>query len=221
VAYTLGVIRTMVLDAVGEDSVNPSYWTSDHITELDEWIQDAIEEVCVLTGLYVEELRQPLFANRRYYHLDPGKGGELLWLKHLRIEPEGWYLKQSDPTALSRDDVNWMTRTGTPRVWYPVGVNLVRLVPYPASAGQLIEASVVCIPPMATTSDMLLDIPDHLTAAIVSSVVATVLVINRRLEKAAGWLTDYKNALNLADSAMLKGIGRALMPKGLGSSVDI
>ena len=51
--YTLQDIRLMVMDIVGEDSVSPTYWTSSNDPELTEWINDGLEQVCLVTGQYV------------------------------------------------------------------------------------------------------------------------------------------------------------------------
>ena len=99
-SYTLTQVRNMVMDLVGEDSVSPTFWTAANVDQLDNWILDAIEEISLVTGCNTEELRVPIRSNRRFYYLDPGKGSMLLWIKHLRIEPQGKRLALKIPKPL-------------------------------------------------------------------------------------------------------------------------
>jgi ketosteroid isomerase-like protein len=207
----------MVMDLVGEDSTTPTYWTSDNISQLDGWILDAVEEISLVTGCNTEEMRIPIRANRRYYKLDPGKGSSLLWIKHLRVEPQGRRLALKDAEALSREDYNWMTRTGTPMWWFPVGLDTMRIVPYPTEEGQLLEATVVTVPQLITLGEQDLPIEDHLIAGIAAYAVGTVMIQNRRLDKVSSWFTEYHKALGIGMSYSLNLTPKTTLPRGIGS----
>ena len=217
-SYTLTQVRNMVMDLVGEDSVSPTYWTAANVGQLDNWILDAIEEISLVTGCNTEELRIPIRSNRRFYYLDPGKGSTLLWIKHLRIEPQGKRLALKDPEALSRDDYNWMTRTGTPEVWFPVGLNTIRIVPYPTVEGQLIEATVVTVPQTITLGAQDLPIEDQLIAGVASYAVGTVMIQNRRLDKVVDWFKEYHKALGIGMSYSLNLVPKTITLKGIGGA---
>ncbi len=150
---TLGELKKLVMNIVGEDSASPTYWTDSNDSELRGYINDAVEEVCILTGQYVEDLNIPVFANRQHYILDFSKGSQLLWINHARIEPESWRLGQVDPEKLSREDYNWMTRTGTPINFCSIGLDTIRLIPFPTVDGKVIEMNVTAIPPTLTKND--------------------------------------------------------------------
>jgi len=197
VSYTLQDIKLMVMDIVGEDSSSPTYWNSSNDSELTEWINDGLEQVCLVTGQYVEEFTLPLFADRSWYRVDPGKGGQFLWVKHLLLQPEGYELGGADPTKLAREDYNWMTRTGTPRVFFPVGVNTIRVVPYPSTNGQSLEGSCVCLPPSLSTDDEVVDLGSSLIRPVVDYAAAMTLMSMRRLEKALGFFKSYSVGLGL------------------------
>lgn len=206
----------MVMDMVGEDSSNPTYWTGLAAAELDQWILDAVEEVCLVTGCTTEELRLPLGSGKRYYWLDPGKGSQLLWIKHLRHEPSGKRISIKDPIALSRDDFNWMTRTGTPEGWFPVGTDGLRVVPYPSTGGQLLEAVVVVIPVIPDEDDEVIPLEDSLIAGIAAYAAAVTLIQQRRLDKVWGWLQEYIKSLGIGVDGSFNQIGRAFIPRGIG-----
>lgn len=215
-AYTLEQVRKMVMDLVGEDSANPTYWTGSAVDELDEWILDAVEEICLVTGGHTEELRLPLGSGKKYYWLDPGKESSLLWIKHLRIEPAGKRLNLKDPVALSRDDFNWMTRTGTPEVWFPIGLEGIRVVPFPTTGGQMLEATIVTVPRLPDENDEDIPLEDSLVAGVTAYATATTLIQQRRLDKVQGWLLDYAKAIGLGKDHSFNMIGRAFQPKALG-----
>ena len=216
-SYTLTQVRSMVMDLVGEDSISPTFWTAANVSQLDEWILDAIEELSLVTGCNTEELRLPLQANKRYYRINPGKGSTLLWIKHLRIEPQGRRLDLKDPESLSRTDFNWMTRTGTPECWFPVGLDTVRFVPYPTEEGQLIEATAVTVPASITLGEQDVPIEDQLIAGVASYAAGTVMIQNRRLDKVTGWFQEYHKALGIGQSYSLNLTPKTITFKGIGS----
>src|SRR3990167_2558579 len=189
----------MVMDSVGEDSVNPTYWTSSTVSELNEWIIDALEEWIVLTGAYTEEVAIPIFANRQYYRIDPGKGGQLLWIKHILVSPQMWSLKGTSPSKLSREDYTWITRTGTPRSFYPVGVDTIRVVPFPEEDGQVLEATIVCIPAEYSIAEELIDIRDDSISFVLDYVVGLLLLSSKRFDKAKTFLQRYITEGNLGE----------------------
>ena len=208
----------MVMDLVGEDSASPTYWTATNIAELDHWILDAIEELSLVLGCSTEEVRIPLQANRRYYVLDAGKASQLFYIKQMRIEPEGKRVNLKDPEALSRDDYNWMTRTGTPQVWFPIGLKTIRIVPYPTTDGQLLEATAVVVPAQVSGASEALRLEDRLISAVVSYAAAQVLIQQRRLDKVAGWMKEYHNVLGVNMSYSLNLTPKTIELKGIGSA---
>jgi len=197
VSYTLNDIKLMVMDIVGEDSASPTYWNSSNDSELTEWINDAFEQVCLQTGQYVEEFILPLFANRAWYRIDPGKGGQFLWIKYLRLYPEGYELGGADPNKLAREDYNWMTRTGTPRAFFPLGINSIRLVPYPSTNGQSLEGSCVCLPPSFSLNDTVIDLDKSLIRPVLDYAAGMALISMRRLDKALEFFRSYSIGLGL------------------------
>lgn len=213
--YDLARVRSMVMDLVGEDSASPTYWTATNAGQLDNWINDAVEEMCALGGLYTEEIRLPLGSGRKHYWLDPGKGSQLLWVKHMRVEPDGYYVTATDTEKLTRGDYNWITRTGSPRQWYSFGLNGVRFVPYPAGEGLLIEATLVCCPPELSRTDDEVRVEQGAIAGIAAYTAAYVMIQQRRLDKAAIWYRDYLQSAGVASADPMMRQVKTLMPRSL------
>ena len=206
------------MDIVGEDSDNPTYWDSSTDTELVEWINDGFEQVCLTTGQYTEEVIIPMYANRSWYQIDTTKGGQFLWFKYLRLWPEGNELGGADPTKLSREDYNWMTRTGTPRVFFPIGLNTIRVVPYPSTNGLSLEGTAVCLPPSYIDNDNVLDIDDSLIRPVVDYTAGMTFMSLKRLDKAVEFFRSYSVGLGLDNKKTSNLTNKVPKLGGLGDS---
>jgi hypothetical protein len=207
---TFSDLKKSVMDIIGEDSASPTYWTSSNDIELEEHLNDAIAEVCILTGQYTNELVLPLYASRSYYHLDAGKGGELLYLKRVRVYPEGYSLEQTDPAQLTREDYLWITRTGCPSKFYLVNGDMLRTVPMDSDGGRSLECLAVTIPPRYTEDDEVVDITTEMIDWVVSYTSYMMFITLRRLDKANLWFKKYieNSGFNKADDG--KYVGRLI-----------
>lgn len=195
--YTLQTIKKSVMDIIGEDSITPTYWTSSNDIELENYINDAFEEVCILTRHYKEDLYIPLMANKKHYRISGGKGGQFLFLSSVRVLSNNDNLYMTDPFQLSRQDSRWMTSTGTPRLFYMVGLDCMRIVPYPTTSGDTLECKGVIIPPSYTDDDEQIDIGDAFIGAITSYASYMVFLSLRMFDKAALQLIEFNNVIGL------------------------
>lgn len=208
-AYTLLTLKKLIMDTIGEDSESPTYWDSTNDVELEDLINDAVEEMLVLSGNYIEEIHVPLYTDRRHYNLDAGKGGELLYIKGARVLPEGYTLSMVDPISLSREDYRWITRTGTPRSFYIVGNDTIRPVPYPSAEGQSLELIASIIPPNYSEDDEVVDIEDSFITGVTAYCSYMLFASMRNLEAAGRWFKEYQKAIaTFVDNPKL--IGRAI-----------
>lgn len=208
----------MVMDIVGEDSSAPTYWTSSNDIEIEDYINDAIEEVCVLTGMYKQDLVLPLHASRDYYRLDPGKGGEFLYVDSIRVEPEGYSLGMSDTTKLTREDYNWMTRTGTPRTFFFVNPDMIRVVPMAGTAGQSLEILASTIPPTYTLDDEVVDLDESLISVVIAYAASMILLSMRSFPKSSYWLKVYMEGVGRSSKEGTSFLGRAQKIRSLGDT---
>ena len=115
IMYTLQTIKKSVMDIIGEDSITPTYWTSSNDIELENYINDAFEEVCILTRHYKEDLYIPLMANKKHYRISGGKVGQFLFLSSVRVLSNNDNLYMTDPFQLSETRLKVDDVSGTPR----------------------------------------------------------------------------------------------------------
>lgn len=216
--YTLSVVKKMVMDIIGEDSSSPTYWTSSNDIELEDYINDAVEEVCVLSGVYTQDLLLPLHASRDYYSLDPGKGGEFLYVNSVRVIPEGYSVGMSDPLKLTREDYNWMTRTGTPRTFFFVNPDMLRVVPMSSTEGQSLEILASTIPPTYTLDSEVIDLDESLISVVVAYAASMIFLSMRAFPKASLWSKVYMEGIGRTSKEGTSFLGRAQKIKDLGSA---
>ena len=215
---TLLELKKSVMDIIGEDSTTPTYWTSANDIELEEHINDAIAEVCLLTGQHTDELHPPLYASRSYYHLDAGKGGELLYMKRVRVYPEGYSLEQTDPAQLTREDYLWMTRTGVPFRFYLVNGDILRTVPMESDGGRSLECLAATIPGRYTEDDEVVDVTTETRGWIVAYTSYMMFLTLRRLDKANLWYKTYTQLSGFDKADDGKYVGRMIKLQELDAS---
>ena len=85
-------------------------------------------------------------ANKKHYRISGGKGGQFLFLSSVRVLSNNDNLYMTDPFQLSRQDSRWMTSTGTPRLFYMVGLDCMRIVPYPLHLEILLNVKELYLP---------------------------------------------------------------------------
>lgn len=218
-SFTLLDLKRSIMDSIGEDSSSPTYWTSLNDGELEDYINDALGEVCLLSGHYTETLHLPLFSNRQHYRLDPGKGGEFLYIKGIRVLPEEYDLSMTDMNKLSKEDYLWMTRTGTPRTFFQIGLDTIRPVPIPSSGGKSLEITACVIPPPYTNDMDEIDLDDSLIEVIVAYATYMLLLSKRKLESADVWMKTYMKASGLSEENG-SFLGRSVKLQGLMEKVN-
>ena len=62
-------LESRVLDLIGENTTTPDVFTSTGIDEIRSHLNDAIEEICVISGAHKRVWLVPLKANSRFYKI--------------------------------------------------------------------------------------------------------------------------------------------------------
>lgn len=189
-SYTLDDLKKMVMDVVGEDSSNPTYWTSTNDAELVDYINDAIQEVMYNFPIQVT-FYVPLVAGKSHYHLTPESGFIPLKLVDVRLGSTQHQLDLTHPYTLSREDYHWMARTGQPRKFYLILPNTIRVVPTPEIDGDVLECLVECLPKRYTYNDEKVDVPDEYISLVIDYASYLVFLSLRDYDKASFYLKNF------------------------------
>ena len=193
--YTLSDIKSRVLDIIGEDSAAPTFWDSTQDGEIEDYINDAVEEACTLIPHYKEDIYLPLLTNKKHYRISPGKGGQFLYISNMRIIPDERDVEMVGAGQVARNDYRWMTSTGRPNRFFRIGVETIRVIPYPEQDGDTLVMSCVVIPPRYTENDELIDIHDTFIGIVVSYAAYMLFLSLRMIDKAGVQLERYSTLL--------------------------
>ena len=208
-------LERQVSAVIGEDIVSPDVFTDDDITPIRDSINDAIQEVVMLTGSYTRTYHINLQDGQYVYDIEMDRDhyGYILqaWNRDMR-----WELEKTDIKSLMIHDPGWFKsgRTGNQYKYFQVGFNQVGFWHLPSSAGTVIELKVLAIP-QAYSDD---DDPIRLRGTQLDSIVAYAASeqfagrgdSNRATEYYSNYL-EYMNLIELhpdtADRAYSMGVG--------------
>ena len=143
----MNTIETHVLEMIGEDTTSPDVFTdtSAGMLPIRDSINDAIEEICMVTGCYAESYYISLRQNRNFYKFD-FKENSIAWIKDVWIVTQKRRLEQTDIPRLNSFNPRWLDNTGTPEAYFPIGIDAIGVWPAPASDTDILELSVIAIP---------------------------------------------------------------------------
>lgn len=140
-------LETHVLELIGESTTAPDVFadTPSGMEPIRDSLNDAIEEISMLTGSSKRTYYVPLEDGQGFYRLRLNRD-RFAWVTDAWISASKWRLEQTDIIKLQNFNPRWMDNTGVPRSYFQVGKNVVGFYPRPASSSDLIELSCVIIP---------------------------------------------------------------------------
>ena len=165
-------IEKTVMDLIGENSESPDVFTdASGIEELRSHINDAIEEVCVITGCHKRVWYVPLRGNSLFYRIDESRDG-FGWFDTVYLASNKSLLEQTDFTGLEWLDSRWMSATGTPAYYVPIGASKFAIYPAAASSTDSLEVTAVSIPSRYTLDTDRIKLRKSFEWAVVNRVVS-------------------------------------------------
>lgn len=140
-------IERLVLEMIGENPDSPDVFTDDStgMAQIRDSINDAIEEISIVTGAYKEKYFLPLRADRCFYRLDYN-GGAIAWIADVRLKSRNWRLEQTDLIRLRNYNPRWLYNNGDPRAYIPIGLEYIGFWPIPSNDGEVADLHCVIIP---------------------------------------------------------------------------
>ena len=136
-----------VLRLIGENVDSPDVFSD--ITPIRDSVNEAVQELCMLTGSYKKVYNLPLYADRQFYRMNWEKD-YFGWVVEAWDRSRNFKLEQTDVLTLANEDMFWMQRTGNPDSYMQVGENILGIHYKPAANGIVLELTCVCIPKFYT-----------------------------------------------------------------------
>ena len=143
----MNTIETHILELIGEDPSSPDVFldTSAGMGPIRDSINDAIEEIVLLTGSYKRKYYLMCEDGQNFYRLRFTRD-QMAWITDAWLVEHKRRLEQTDIHALNVFNTRWLYNSGTPRSYFPIGHSVIGLWPAPASNDLIIEFTMVMIP---------------------------------------------------------------------------
>lgn len=140
-------METHVLRLIGENISSPDVFTDDDtgIAQIRDSLNDAIQELCMVSGSYRRTYYLALLANRVFYRLNP-QNDYLGYIVGAMDRQKRRRLVRTDLLALDTYDPWWLKRTGPALQYIQLGPNHIGVYMAPSAKGIILELDCVMIP---------------------------------------------------------------------------
>lgn len=135
------------LRLIGEDISSPDVFadTDAGIAQIRDSINDAVQELCMVTGAYHKAYLLPLYADRQIYRMG-WEADHFGWVTEAWDRDRKQRLSQTNVLSLTEYDPWWMQRTGNPEQYFQIGDDLIGVYFKPSANGIVLELDCACIP---------------------------------------------------------------------------
>ena len=138
-------LERLVLRQIGESVTNPDVFTSDNMGQIRTSINDAVQEIAMLTGGIKQTYLIPLQADVNFYKIW-FQSDYFGWVTDAWIVNTQRRLSQTDRYRLEKIHGQWLKHNGTPEVYMQVGLDVVGIYPSPSSSSDVLELTCTIIP---------------------------------------------------------------------------
>lgn len=140
-------IEKYVLEMIGESVSSPDVFTDDSegMEPIRDSINDAIEEIAMLTGCYSQKYYLALRQNKNFYRFDFSQGS-CAWVTDAWLVTQKRRLEQTDLIRMNNYNLRWLYNNGSPESYFQIGLNYFGVWPAPASDTDMLEITVIAIP---------------------------------------------------------------------------
>jgi len=150
----MNTLETHVLELIGEDTSSPDVFSDDDtgMAPIRESLNDAIEEISMLTGSGKRTYHLPLKADHHFYRLD-FRQDDIAWLTNVWIFGRRRRLDQVDFNWLLQYNPRWLHNSGPPERYFMIGVDIVGFHPMADTSSDILEIEAVVIPDRYTSDE--------------------------------------------------------------------
>lgn len=194
----MNTLETEVLYTIGEDTSSPDVFTNDAtgLALIRRSINDAIQEICMVTGGYRRTYFLATTASSAIYRLN--------WRQdYMGYVVQAWdrerkmRLKQTDAISLAYRDREFLSDSGEPDEYYQIGYTSIGLYPTPATTGRVLELDCVVIPQAYTSDTDPIKLRANYQRAVVDYAIGEYYASRGDANRATEWFLRYAEVLNL------------------------
>jgi len=196
----MNTLERRVLELIGEDPDNPDVFTDDStgMAQIRDSLNDAIQEVCMLTGSHRRKFYVSLQENKNFYQVTSDRDyfayPVSVWLTGMKRR-----LVQVDLPYLTHLNYRWLYDTGNPLRYFLIGSDKICVHPKPASDSYSLEIDAIAIPERYTLDTDRIKIRDEYQWAIVNYAVSEYWAGVGDAESATDYFMRYLQKLGMID----------------------
>jgi hypothetical protein len=190
----LNSLEKDVCRLIGESITSPDVFSD--ITPIRDSVNSAVQELCALTGSYVQPYHMPLYTDRHFYRMG--------WLHdHFGYVIECWdrqrkyKLGRTDVRALSQIDPWFLKRSGDPTRYFEVGHTIIGIDRAPSQDGQILEMTCAAIPKAVANDGDPVKLRDVFRRSAVNYAVSEFYASRGDAERAKDYLQRYVDSAGL------------------------
>ena len=122
----MNALERKVLEGIGEDPDDPDVFvdTDAGLAPIRDSLNDAIQEISMLTGAYKRQYLLPLRTGQAFYRFKL-QNGYLGWVTDVWDVDRQVRLEQTSVTKLSAQDPRWMVGAGFPEQYMKLGDDVI------------------------------------------------------------------------------------------------
>jgi hypothetical protein len=208
----LNDLERQVLRLIGEDPAAPDVFTDDDagMAPIRDSINDAIEEVSLLTGGYTEIIDVPLIEGRTFYRLHL-RGSTFAWVRSAWLMGEKVKLEHTDLTRLNTLDGKWMFWQDRPSSYFQIGHDWLGFFPRASTTDDVVRITAVCLPERYTRDGQRIKVREDYKRGLVHYAVSEYYasrgdaqragihweMYGRHVADALGWPTNPQRRITL------------------------
>lgn len=191
-------IEEHALELFGENTSSPDVFTNDTagIAQVRDSINDAIEEISMLTGTTKRVYQVPLRTNQTFYRIQ-FKVDHFGWITDVWYPARKIRLEQTDLIKLNIFNPRWLLNTGNPEAYFPIGEDVIGVWPKPAGQGDFLEVTCVVIPERYTLDTDRIKLRDDFKWAAASYAVGEYYASRGDVKLAKKYHLDYLGRLGI------------------------
>ena len=164
-------IETRVLEAIGEDTDSPDVFDSTGIDEIRASINDAIQEICLVTASKRRKWIIPLQSGKNFYRIY-SEQDIFGWPVSVWLVNQKRRLDNKSFAWIARNNPQFLKVTATPLRYTIIGKETICLDPTPSADGDAIMIDAVAIPSRYTEDTDPIKVRDVFQHALVHYAVS-------------------------------------------------
>ncbi len=196
----MNALETKVLELIGEDPSNPDVFkdTVAGMAPVRDSLNDAIQEISMITGGYKRQYLLPLRTGQAFYRFKL-QNGYLGWVTDVWDVNRRFRLTQTSVGKLSAADPRWMVGSGFPEQYMQLGEDIIGFHRKPSATTNVMEITIVEIPHAYSTDTERIKLRDSFQYAAVLFAVGEYWASRGDVKEARAYGARYLDALGLRE----------------------